>query len=67
MISNRQLAILACPSCKGGLVHDDGGSRLICLPCGLGYPIREGIPVMLLDEAEKVDIPRSEACNLDRP
>ena len=47
------LKILACPACKGELSLE--GERLICQnsSCGLRYPIREGIPVMLVSEAEK--------------
>lgn len=48
------LDILACPACKGELtlLEDKGG--LLCPACGLKFPIREDIPVMLLDEAERV-------------
>jgi len=48
------LDILACPACKGGLTPLEDQSSLHCPACGLKYPIREGIPVMLLDEAERV-------------
>ncbi|KAB2890165.1 MAG: Trm112 family protein [Desulfobulbaceae bacterium] len=46
--------ILACPQCKGPvkLVEDDKG--LLCGKCGLLYEIRDGIPVMLVEEAKKV-------------
>ena len=45
--------ILACPACKQGVVLQ--GDRLICTNsnCGLRFPIRDGIPIMLIDEAEK--------------
>ena len=46
--------ILACPACKGKLTPFDDGSSLLCRTCGLRFPIRDGIPVMLLDEAEKI-------------
>lgn len=47
------LRILACPACKAEVKLV--GDRIICqnLQCGLRYPIRDGIPVMLIDEAEK--------------
>jgi uncharacterized protein YbaR (Trm112 family) len=54
MTSPGLLDILACPACKGGLQLADGGRKLLCLPCGLAFPIREGIPVMLVAEAEKI-------------
>jgi uncharacterized protein len=42
---------LVCPQCKGGLALADGGQGLLCDRCKLKYPIRSGIPVMLIDEA----------------
>jgi len=50
MIDPKLLEILACPACKTAVVLD--GERLVCAACGRRYPIREGIPVMLLEEAE---------------
>ena len=53
MIDEELLKILACPACKTEVKLV--GDRIICQnpQCGLRYPIREGIPVMLIDEAEK--------------
>lgn len=53
MIDKELLEILCCPACKGDLKED--GDKLICQnsACGLRYPVRDGIPVMLIDEAEK--------------
>jgi hypothetical protein len=53
MIDKELLEILACPKCKTGVKLE--GERIICTnpQCGLRYPIRNGIPVMLIDEAEK--------------
>ena len=53
MIDKELLEILACPACKGPVVLE--GDRIVCTKpgCGLRYPIRDGIPVMLIDEAEK--------------
>jgi Uncharacterized conserved protein len=45
------LEILVCPLCKGPLVYKKDAQELVCKPCRLGYPIRDGIPVMLEDEA----------------
>ena len=50
-ISKELLDILACPKCKGDIILTDGGDGLICKPCKLVYPIRDDIPVMLIDEA----------------
>ena len=53
MIDQALLEILACPKCKATVKLE--GDRLICQKpdCGLRYPVRNGIPIMLIDEAEK--------------
>ncbi|HIE06033.1 MAG TPA: Trm112 family protein [bacterium (Candidatus Stahlbacteria)] len=48
----RLLKILVCPKCKGEL--KEGEDSLICHKCGLAYPIREGIPIMLISEAREI-------------
>jgi len=45
------LAILVCPKCKGALSHREADQALDCPACRLRYPVRDGIPVMLIDEA----------------
>lgn len=52
-IDKELLDILACPACKEAVKLE--GEKIICLnpQCGLRYPVRDGIPVMLIDEAEK--------------
>lgn len=50
MIDEELRAILACPVCKGDLQFEE--TRIICRACRKAYPIREGIPVMLISEAE---------------
>ncbi|MGG1944736.1 hypothetical protein C0Z18_19960 [Trinickia dabaoshanensis] len=49
----RLLEILVCPICKGPLTYDRGQQELICQADKLAYPIRDGIPVMLVDEARQ--------------
>ena len=49
------LEILVCPICKGPLVHRRDVRELICKADRLAYPIRDGIPVMLEEEARKLD------------
>ena len=53
MIDPALLEILACPACKSEVRLE--GEKLVCQnrACGLKYPIRDGIPVMLVEEAEK--------------
>ena len=48
------LDILVCPLCKGPLVYRKEQGELICKPDRLAYPIKDGIPVMLEDEARKL-------------
>ena len=45
------LSILVCPKCKGELEYREAESSLVCHRCALRYPVREDIPIMLLDEA----------------
>jgi uncharacterized protein YbaR (Trm112 family) len=45
--------ILVCPHCHGELTEDEANSRLRCSGCGLAYPVRDEIPVMLIEEADK--------------
>ncbi len=52
-LSKELLDILACPRCKGELELLSGESGLICHACRLKYPIRDDIPVMLVEEAER--------------
>ncbi len=47
------LDILVCPDCKGSLTVDDEHEELGCNQCGLIYPVRDDIPVMLVDEARR--------------
>lgn len=48
------LSILVCPECKGPLVHDRTQNELICQADKLAFPVRDGIPVMLLTEAREL-------------
>lgn len=54
MIDKDLLAILACPNCKGPVKLKDETS-LICEKCMLLYEIQDGIPVMLIDKATKIE------------
>ena len=48
------LGVLACPKCKGSLKYEKAKQRLVCQKCRLAYRVEEGIPIMLVEEAEKV-------------
>jgi len=55
MISKELLDILACPKCKGPVVLTEKEDGLVCKSCQLLYEIRDDIPVMLIDEAKKLE------------
>lgn len=50
-VDTQLLEILVCPKCKGDLEYREAESSLICHSCKLRYPVREDIPIMLIDEA----------------
>jgi uncharacterized protein len=47
------LDLIVCPDCRGGLAVDEQASELVCTSCGLAYPVRDDIPVLLVDEARR--------------
>ncbi len=51
----RMLEALICPSTHARLEYDAARQELISRPAGLAFPIRDGIPVMLIDEARRLD------------
>ncbi|MFQ5692554.1 MAG: Trm112 family protein [Nitrospinota bacterium] len=54
-INKELLEILACPKCKGDLRLTEAEDWLICEACKLKYPIRDDIPIMLIDEASPLE------------
>ncbi|MFC1670633.1 Trm112 family protein [Spirochaetota bacterium] len=52
MINTKLLEILACPACKGDVEYDVKNSKILCTDCKRIYPVKDGIPIMLVDEAE---------------
>ena len=54
-ISKELLEILACPQCKGEVVLTEGQDALVCGACKLRYRIQDDIPIMLIDEAERLE------------
>ena len=53
MIKKELLDILCCPADRGDVIEKDG--KIICRKCGRRYPIRDDIPIMLVEEAELPD------------
>ena len=54
-VDPRLLEILVCPVTKGPLRYDAARAELVSEQAGLAFPIRDGIPIMLVDEARKLD------------
>lgn len=54
-MDRKLLDILVCPVCKGPLRYDKSKEELVCRVDRLAYPVRDGIPVMLEDEARTID------------
>jgi uncharacterized protein len=54
-VDKELMEILVCPNCRGPVeLRTEGGAEwVVCLSCGLRYPVRDDIPVMLIDEAER--------------
>lgn len=55
IVDPRLLEILVCPICKGPLVHLRDARELVCKADRLAFPIKDGIPVMLEEDARKLD------------
>jgi len=60
MIDKKLLAMLVCPVSKAPLVYDEEKQELVCVASGLAYPIRDGIPVMLEDQAREMSLEEKE-------
>ncbi len=54
-ISKDLMDILACPQCKGEVILTSAGDGLTCRACKLLYPIKDDIPIMLIDEAQRLE------------
>jgi len=54
-VDPRLLEILVCPVTKGPLRYDRAGNELVSVSAGLAYPVRDGIPIMLPEEARRLE------------
>lgn len=61
MFDKQLLEVLVCPNSKTKLIFDDSKQELISLASGLAYPVRDGIPVMLEEEARQITIEEKES------
>ncbi|MDH3401864.1 MAG: Trm112 family protein [Chromatiales bacterium] len=55
-MDKKLLDILACPLCKGPLVYHESDRELVCRGDRLAFPVRDGVPVMLEEEAREVSL-----------
>ena len=55
VIDPKMLSILVCPKTRGPLTYDSATNELISKKAKLAYPIREGVPIMLIEEARSID------------
>ncbi|MDX8392611.1 MAG: Trm112 family protein [Mariprofundaceae bacterium] len=51
MLDKQLMEIIACPACKGKVQYNDAKDKMVCKNCELEFPIRDDIPLMLVDEA----------------
>ena len=54
-VDRKLIELLVCPACRGEIEYKDRRNLIICTACGLRYPVRDGIPIMLVDEATRPD------------
>jgi uncharacterized protein YbaR (Trm112 family) len=52
LLPNELSAILVCPADRSTLIEDEAAQRLVCSSCGRAYPVKNGIPIMLIEETE---------------
>jgi len=60
-VDRKTLELLVCPICKGKLVYQRGDDELICKADRLAFPVRDGIPVMLEEEARVLSSEEKDA------
>lgn len=55
-VPSNLIDLLVCPACRGAIDYKERRAVIICTACGLRYPVRDGIPIMLVDEATRPDV-----------
>jgi len=54
-MDKKQIELMVCPECQSKLSYDTGTKELLCDKCDLAFPVKDGIPVMLVEQARKVE------------
>lgn len=57
LVNEKLLELLACPACRAKIAEDAERSALVCSGCRRAYPVRDGIPVMLVEESTILPAP----------
>ena len=60
MVDKKLLSMLVCPVSKAPLIYNEEAQELVCIASGLVYPIRDGIPVMLEEQARQLTLEEKE-------
>ena len=55
-LDEKLLELIVCPACHADLAVDAAAEELVCTGCGLAYPVRDDIPVLLVDEARQTTV-----------
>ncbi len=55
ILDPKMLDLLVCPHSKSSLVYDEASQELICKKSKLAYPVRDGVPILLISEARALD------------
>ena len=61
------MEFIVCQKCRADLRADEAASELVCTGCGLAYPVRTGIPVLLVDVARQTSLPQAGGVRGDAP
>lgn len=56
-MDTKQIEMMACPECGGKLEYDKSAKELVCNACQIAFPVKDGIPVMLIEESRKLSTP----------
>jgi len=54
-MDKKQIELMACPECQGKLSYDKSTKELVCEACKIAFPVKDGIPVMLVEESRKLE------------
>lgn len=58
-MDKKQIEMMVCPECNSKLDYDNSKKELVCEQCKIAFPVNDGIPVMLIEEARKLEAEES--------